>query len=68
MFIDFPTLMLCPNQSWMCRATLGTVPENLAHKPNSSTTPTNLSLDIIDYREIFSSRWYIQTVNIGQSM
>ena len=49
MFIDSPMLMLCPNQGWMCRATLSTVPENLAHKPNFSTTPTSLSLDTINY-------------------
>ena len=34
MFIDIPMLLLCPNHGLMCRATLGTVPENLAHKPN----------------------------------
>ena len=37
----------------MCRATVGTIPENLAHKPNFPTTPTSLSLDIIDYKKYF---------------
>ena len=54
MFIDFPMLMLCPEPRLMCRATLGTVPENVAHKPNFSTTPTSLSLDLINYKRSFS--------------
>ena len=55
MFIDIPTLLLCPNHGLMCRATLGTVPENLAHKPIFFTTPTSLSfyISITNYKKYF---------------